>query len=152
MSDAIAQDDAENSPDQPQTTRGDLGETVRPTRDRIARLEAKALRERWGMTDEKLQSLADNLRERVPKASHRDAATIMSSLTSFMNYGLAEQKFELEKIEAEDGPKTGTTVNVGVGVNIQQNYQERVAGRDYDELCAEIAAEAASVTKRLESR
>lgn len=83
---------------------------------------------------------------------HRDAATIMSALTSFMNYGLAEQRFELEKIEAEDGPKPGTTINNVVGVNMQQQYEERVAGRDYDELCEEIAAEAAAVTKRLESR
>lgn len=143
----------ERIPGRTQNARGALGEIAQPTRDRIARLEARALRERWGLTDEKIESIAANLRKRVSKASNRDAATITSALNGLMNYGLAESKFELEKFEAENGPKSGgTTVNVGVGVSIQQQYEERVAGRDYDELCAEIAAEAAAVTKQLEGR
>lgn len=150
----MTQDAGANSPDQPRSAGGDLGESVHPLqrRDRIARLEVRALRERWGISEEKIKEIVQNLMERLPKASNRDAATITSVLTSFLTYSLAEQKFELEKIKAEDGPKPATMVNIGVGASIQQQYEERVAGRDYDELCAEIAAEAAAVTKRLESR
>ena len=150
----MTQNDGENAPDPPQSAGGDLGEVAHPLhrRDRIARLEVRALRERWGLSEAKIKELVQNLTERVPKASNRDAASITAALTSLVNCGLAEQKFELEKIKAEDGPKPSTMVNIGVGANIQQQYEERVAGRDYDELCAEIAAEAAAVTKRLESR
>lgn len=118
----------------------------------IDRLKARALRDRWGGSDAKLNEIAKDLFNRVGKAGARDAATITQALTGLFRYGLDEQKFELEKIKAADGPKTGTTVNVGVGVNVQQQFEERVAGRDYDELCAEIEAEAKAVLGRLEER
>jgi len=131
----------------------ETGEVMRPSREsRITRLKARAVRDNWGLTDVKLKALVKDLLDSAPKASVRDKSSIASALSSLMSRGIDESRFELEKIKVEDGPKTGATVNVGVGVNIQQSYQERVAGRDYDELCAEIAAEAASVTKRLEAR
>ncbi len=130
------------------------GQIVRASREsRITRLKARAVRDNWGLTDTKLKVLVADLLDSAPKSSVRDKASIASALSSLMSRGIDESKFELEKIKVEDGPKSGgTTVNVGVGVNVQQQYEERVAGRDYDELCAEIAAEAASVTKRLEAR
>lgn len=159
MGAVITQNAVENSPSQSQSDRGSLGEIVRPSREsRIARLEAMAVRERWGANDERLKALAESLLDRVlgegqskAPSSNRDAATITAALTSFLNYGLAETKFELEKIKAEDWLKPNTTVNVGVGVNLAQ-YEERVAGRPYAEVRAELYAEAKEMVRQLEAQ
>jgi hypothetical protein len=45
--------------------------------------------------------------------------------------------------------KSNINVNVGMGVNLAQ-YEERVAGRPYNEVCAEIRAQAAAVLRRID--
>jgi hypothetical protein len=122
-----------------------------------ARLVARAVKHRWPLKRSKCRGLV----ERLFAITEKTAVTVLNKKGETESVdgpadvnAVAAARVLVQMMgqnQEDENPKSrGTTVNVGV--NIQQQYEERVAGRDYDELCAEIAAEAASVTKRLESR
>ncbi len=119
------------------------------------RLAARAIKRRWDLPDDKKQCVTQRLFDILEKKTATVATKFrLESVDSIADANAIAAARILVDIEgqnqADELPASKNNVNVNVGVNLAQQYQERVAGRDYDELCAEIREEAAAVIRQLD--